>query len=85
MVNTRPDIAFVISKLTQYILEPTKYYKRVIKHLLKYLRSIKDIYIRYSPESPKLIGYSNVDYVSDKSNRKLMIGNVFILTGGTIS
>jgi hypothetical protein len=83
-VNTRPDIIFAISKLAQYISEPIRYHESAVKHLLRYLRSTKDVFIRYGPEDPDLIRYSDADYANDKSDRKSTTGNVFILAGGAV-
>jgi hypothetical protein len=51
---------------------------------MRYLRLIKDINLRYKPETPNLIGYLDGDYGEDKSNRKLTIINVFLLGGKAI-
>lgn len=84
MVNTQPDIAFTTSKLAQYMSEPARYYKSAVKHLLRYLHLIRNICIRYRPEDPELIRYSDADYISNRSDRKSIIGNVFMLAGGAI-
>jgi hypothetical protein len=40
MVFTRPDIAFfVLSKLGQFISDPTKYHGHALKNLLRYIKS----------------------------------------------
>jgi len=46
---------------------------------MRYLRLIKDINLRYKPENPNLIGYSDADYGGDKFNRKSTTANVFLL------
>jgi hypothetical protein len=46
---------------------------------VRYLRLIKNINLRYRLENPNLIGYLDVDYGGDKSNRKLTTANVFLL------
>jgi hypothetical protein len=85
MTTTRPDIAFAINKLAQYMLDPADYHQSSIKHLIRYLRSTKNIEIRYRPENPNLIGYTDADYGGDKLDRKSTTGNVFLLAGGAIS
>jgi hypothetical protein len=85
MTTTRPDIAFAINKLAQYMSDPTDYHQSTVKHLIRYLRSTKDMEIRYKPENPNLIGYTDADYGGDKLDRKSTTGNVFLLAGGAIS
>jgi hypothetical protein len=85
MTITRPDIAFAINKLAQYMSDSADYHQSSIKHLTRYLRSIKNMKIRYKPENPNLIGYTDADYGEDKSDRKSTTGNVFLLAGGVIS
>jgi hypothetical protein len=47
--------------------------------MVRYLRLIKDINLRYKPENPNLIGYLDADYGGDKFNRKSTTANVFLL------
>ena len=49
IIFTRPDIYLTLSKLSQYISDPAKHYKTVIKYILRYLRSNSNLYIRYKP------------------------------------
>ena len=39
MVFTRPDIAFVLGKLSQYMSDPAEHHGHALKHLFRYLRS----------------------------------------------
>jgi hypothetical protein len=45
MTTTRPDITFAINKLAQYMSDPADYHQSSIKHLTRYLRSIKNMEI----------------------------------------
>jgi Reverse transcriptase (RNA-dependent DNA polymerase) len=85
MINTRPDTAFTTAKLAQFMSDPATRHEAAAKHLLRYIRSTKDTRIRYGPEDPNLVGYSDADYASDKADRKSIIGNVFMLAGGAVS
>jgi hypothetical protein len=67
------------------MLDSTDYHQSTVKHFIRYLRSTKDMKIRYKPENPNLIGYINADYGEDKSNRKFTTDNVFLLAEGAIS
>jgi hypothetical protein len=85
MINIRPDTAFTTAKLAQFISDPATRHKAAAKHLLRYIRSTKDIRIRYGPKDLNLVGYSDADYASDKADRKSIIGNVFMLAEGAVS
>jgi hypothetical protein len=85
IINIRPDTAFITAKLAQFISDPATRYEAAAKHLLRYIRSIKNIRIRYDPEDLNLVGYSDADYASDKVDRKSIIGNVFMLIKRAVS
>jgi hypothetical protein len=40
LVNTRPDIFFVVNTLSQFMVEPRQVHLIATKHVLKYLRGI---------------------------------------------
>lgn len=41
-VCTRPDLSFIVSKLSQYFNEPTDRHFGTVKHVLRYLRGTSD-------------------------------------------
>ena len=85
MVHTRPDIAFALGKLSQFMKDPTERHGHGVKALLRYIRSSCDRKITYGKGEPKLIGFSDTDYTADKADRKSTLGQVFIFAGGPIS
>ena len=38
LVNTRPDICYVVNQISQAMVKPTKLFWKVGKHVLRYLR-----------------------------------------------
>jgi hypothetical protein len=84
---TRPDIAFVTQRLSQYTHNPTIRHLGGVTYLLKYLSNTRDYQIRYAggTEDLKLLGYSDTDYAADDATRKSTNGYIFILNGGAIS
>ena len=65
-----------------------KRHNHKIKTLLKYLRfnfNMPIIYRRGNNEIIQLIDYSNTNYISDKSDRKSTINQVFIFENEPIS
>ena len=49
MVYTRPNIYFVILKLSQYISDPGVHYNLAVKHVIHYLHNIINFQLRYRP------------------------------------
>jgi hypothetical protein len=64
--NTKPDIAFVVNCLARYSAAPMMRHWNDIKNILRYLNDTIDLGLlfRRNQESD-LIGYADVDYLSD--------------------
>ena len=63
IINTRLDIVFTIRKLSQYIVDPARYYKQVIKYLMQYLQLTIKHHLTYKVnENNQIIEYINGDY-----------------------
>ena len=87
VVYTRPDCAFAISKLSQWMTRPTIRHILALKGLIRYLRQTKDYAIRFSASVnyTKLTGYADADFAIDKTDRKSTYGVIFFLAGGAVS
>ena len=88
MVYTRPDIAFALGKLSQFMSNPAVRHGHGVKTLLRYLRSNADMPIVYrggDKDTVRLVGYSDADYAADTRDRKSTMGQVFMLGSGPIS
>lgn len=98
MVYTRPDIAFVLGRLSQYMAKPAKHHGLALKNLMRYLRSTIKQKICYGPggvqsdiakeyglptETAKV--YTDADWASDRHDRKSISGGVVMFYGGPIS
>ncbi|KHJ32504.1 putative effector [Erysiphe necator] len=85
MVYTRPDIAFALGRLSQYMKEPTKKHGYALKKLMRYLRYTVDYRLRFSPkETVTLVVYSDADWATDKVDRKSISGGLGMLCGAAI-
>ena len=85
-IHTRPDIAFALGRLSQYLADPAEHHGRALKSLLRYIRSTADLGIVYGASgSSNLVGYSDSDYAMDKLDRKSVLGYVYMLGGGPIA
>src|SRR5271154_1252957 len=80
-VFSRPDIAFAISKLSQFNSDPTETHMHAARHVLRYLRGTRDYWIVYDEAQSldihdytnalhPIIGYADADWGSDKDDRK---------------
>jgi hypothetical protein len=85
-ILTRPDISFALGRLSQYLSDPAEFHMSALKRVLKYLRSTIDYGITFGGKNPEgLIGYSDSDFASDRTDRLSVLGNVFMLGNGPIS
>ena len=80
MSNTRPDLAFIVTKLAQYMSKPTKAHLSIAKHTLKYIKGTLDYNLKFckSENSLNLIGYSDSDW-GGSDDRKSISGYCFVL------
>jgi len=87
MVLTRPDIAFTLGKLSQYMSDPAEHHGHALKNLLRYLRSTVTMKLRYGPGGAhsQFVIYSDADWASDAVDRKSVSGSTAMFYGGPIS
>ncbi|KAL5560983.1 hypothetical protein UlMin_030730 [Ulmus minor] len=73
--NTRPDIAFIVNKLTQFLQAPTTTHWQGLKRVMRYLKGTKDLglHIRYC-EHLSLQGFSDADYANKRDDRPSTVG-----------
>nr|KUM49281.1 hypothetical protein ABT39_MTgene3830 [Picea glauca] len=63
LVNTRPDICFAVSTLSQFMVEPRHLHWVAAKHILRYLRGTVGYGLRYiSGGEVGLHGYTDSDW-----------------------
>nr|GFD44004.1 retrotransposon protein, putative, Ty1-copia subclass [Tanacetum cinerariifolium] len=75
---TRPDVAFAQNLVSRYQQNPGKLYWVVVKHILKYMRNTKDMFLVYR---------GNLDTEleeCDKDDTKSQTGYVFVINGGSV-
>lgn len=74
---TRPDLSFIVSKLSQYFSEPTEEQWVTVKHVLRYLKgtSNKELCFRRDEgEKLGLVAYSDADWAADTTDRRSTTG-----------
>ena len=85
-IGTRPDIAFVATRLSQFNNNPTQEHIKYAKYVLRYLKGTKELKIKYDGASDAwLIGYSDSDWGENRDDRHSMSGHVFLMANGAIS
>ena len=83
MILTRPDIAFTLGKLSQYMSDPAEHHGHALKGLMRYLKSTVKQKLRYGPGGAHehFVVYSDADWAGDKSDRKSVSGSVGMFYG----
>ncbi|GJS35841.1 zinc finger, CCHC-type containing protein [Tanacetum coccineum] len=85
MTCTRPDIAFVVSKLSRYTSNPGTQHWQAIQRVLKYLKKTMDCSLTYTGYPSVLEGYTDASWISYTEDNSSTSGWVFLLGGGAIS
>ena len=55
-----------------------------VKKILKYLRRTKDYMLMYGGDELIPVGYTDLDFMSDKDSRNSTFGHLFTLGGGVV-
>ncbi|CAM8888778.1 unnamed protein product [Rhodiola kirilowii] len=85
MTSTRPDIAFVVGKLSRYTSNHSEDHWRAVHRVLRYLKGTINLGLVYS-EFPSVIEvYSDASWISNEEDHSSTSGWVFLLGGGAIS
>ncbi|CAM8982654.1 unnamed protein product [Rhodiola kirilowii] len=85
MKSIRPDIAFVVGKLSRYTNNPSVDHWKAVHRVLRYLKGTMNLGLVYS-EFPSVIErYSDASWISNEEDHSSTSGWVFLLGGGAIS
>jgi histone deacetylase 1/2 len=80
LTNTRPDIAFAVNKLSQYMSSPTIDHWQGIKRILRYLHGTTNLGLHIKPSTDLDIdGFSDADWATSIDDRKSMAGQCVFL------
>lgn len=86
MIGTQPDIAWAVSRLSQYMQNPTDQHIEAAKHVFWYLHHTTSAKIQYNGAGLLgLIGYSDADWGENKNNRRSTTGYVFLMADGPVT
>jgi hypothetical protein len=86
-VYSRSDIAFAVSKLSQFNAQPTALHLKAALHVIRYLKGTRNLCIVYKRQEEKEIikEYSDADWGSDSNDRKFYTGYIFIIHEGSVT
>jgi hypothetical protein len=86
LVNTRPDICFVMNTLSQYMVESRSVHMVGAKHILRYVAGTVDFGLNYvKGDGVRLVGYIDSDCAGCAANRKITSGCCFSLGSALVS
>ncbi|KAJ0799808.1 putative RNA-directed DNA polymerase transcription factor Lambda-DB family [Helianthus annuus] len=83
---TRPDIAYAVNQVSQFLHAPTTDHFQEVKRILRYLKGTIAFGLHYNrPTSTSLIGYSDADWARCIETRRSTYGYSIFLGGNLIS
>lgn len=83
-VISRPDIAYIVSTLSQYLSNPDQNHWTAAKRVLRYLKGTTSLGIQYSKSGSNLVAYSDSDFCGDIDTRRSRSGVILILNNGPV-
>ena len=83
-VATRPDIAFPVSLLAQFLENPGRVHWEAVKRVFCYLLGTKHWKLTYGTTDNGFEGFTDADG-SSQEHRNAISGYVFLMNGGAIS
>jgi hypothetical protein len=81
---TRPDISYVVCKLSRFVSIPGDDHWQALERVMRYLKGTMSFGI-HCTRNPKVIeGYSDANWISNAVELYATSGYVFLLGGGTV-
>ena len=83
---TRPDISFVVSKLSQHFDSPTEEHWSTVKHVFRYLKGTAEQALCFKRNDTNKLGlkvYSDADWASEGADRRSTSGYCVSLSEGS--
>nr|MCH9869351.1 hypothetical protein [Serratia marcescens] len=83
---TRPDIAYAVSRVSQFMQSPTTTHWEAVIHIIRYLKKAPGRGLHFTPgESLTLQGYSDADWAGSVDDRRSTSGYLIFFAGNPIS
>ena len=81
---TRPDIAFAVSTVARFSVNPSMAHWNAVKRVFRYLAGTCDLWLTYGEAQQVLVGYADADG-SMSEDRHVITGFAFLIDGGAVS
>jgi hypothetical protein len=86
ITGTQPDLASVVTFLSRFSSNSSKYHLQAVKRVLCYLKGTRNLQLRYSNHQPlSLIGFTDADYANCLTTRWGISGYIFQFGDSTIA
>ena len=86
LVNTRPDLCYVVNTFSQFMVEPKRAHWAAAKHILRYVRGTINFGLRDTKGNDiELSGLTDADWVGSSVDRKSTTGYCFDIGSGMTS
>ena len=83
---TRPNLMFVVSLISRFMICPTQQHFAATKRVLRYLKGTVDYGVFYKKGGVSdLIGFADSDYSRDMEDSKSTSGYVFMMSEGAVA
>ncbi|KAJ8715602.1 hypothetical protein PYW07_010084 [Mythimna separata] len=85
--GTRPDICFIVNKLSSFNNKPEIQHWLAVKRVLRYIKGTMDCKLTFNQnkEEKRAFGYCDSDWASDINCRRSCSGYIFLFQGAAIS
>jgi hypothetical protein len=84
MVATRPDLAFAVGAVSQFMSNPAEEHHALVKRLLRYVQGTRNVGLELGGEL-QLTSFCDADWASNEETRKSTTGYIFKVGVGTVS
>ncbi|KAE8669454.1 WAT1-related protein [Hibiscus syriacus] len=86
VVITRPDIAFAVNRVCQFMQSPCDIHLQAVKRILRYLQATVDFGLRFLASSRlSLTGFADANWGSDADDRRSTSGYCIYFAGNLVS
>ncbi|KAL5824006.1 hypothetical protein ACOSQ4_021906 [Xanthoceras sorbifolium] len=83
---SRPDLAYIVNKLSQFLVAPILIHWQACKHVLRYIRGTIDHGLFFSPAKHFVLeGYVDADWASSVDDRRSTSGYCVYLGGNLLT
>ena len=82
---TRPDVAFSVHQVSQFMQQPLVAHFTAVKRILRYLKGTLHFGLNYTQGSLDLTAYSDADWADDPNDRRSMTGQLVFLGSNPVS